>query len=285
MLSAQIKTEVAIHLVRRHQVAVCSKGLATFSRTFRPWIDSVSSLPSSYLWIGCLRGETRWGAFHWLFAAFTLNRLASWIREFVFACWCNMYFCASSAYRTMPKLDRSLKGGLTSHCSWSGQRTAIPATNQWAAISAIDLIGSLSCIRAKEQCSIQPWCWWSCDGCFSMYTKNEQTCKPVFSCVMPFLESNILQGWKRVSWRCRSKLMLFSKLLNGHTATKVACSMQPYTALNSPCPWNVHLGHALPCSISRRGDCCNAYGTTSILPEIFGVIWRKLSQSDPKAVL
>ena len=174
---------------------------------------------------------------------------------------------------------------LSSHCSWSGQRTAIPATNQWAAISAIDLIGSLSCIRAKEQCSIQPWCWWSCDGCFSMYTKKEQTCKPVFSCVMPFLESNILQGWKRVSWRCRSKSMLFSKLLNGHTATKVACSIQPYTALNSPCPWNVHLGHALPCSISRRGDCCNAYGTTSILPEIFGVIWRKLSQSDPKAVL
>ena len=68
-------------------VAVCSKGLATFSRTFRPWIDSVSSLPSSYLWIGCLRAETRCGAFQWLFAAFTLNRTASWIREFVFVCW------------------------------------------------------------------------------------------------------------------------------------------------------------------------------------------------------
>ncbi len=104
----------------------------------------------------------------------------------------NLCLFASSVYWTMPKLDRFLKGGLTSHCSWSGQRTTIPATDQWAALSAIDLIGSLSCIMAMEQCSIQPWCWWSCDSCFSTYTKKEQTCKPVFSCVMPpFLESNI----------------------------------------------------------------------------------------------
>ena len=64
----------------------CSKGLATFSKTFRPWIDSVSSLPSSYLWIGCLRAETRCGVFHWLFPAFTLKRMASWI-------YMSMYFC------------------------------------------------------------------------------------------------------------------------------------------------------------------------------------------------